>query len=100
MRLPMATPNTCPTLEAGSVLTSSTRLPASASWMARGAGNRGLADAALAGEEQEAGRIREEFHRTSLRCQAKLSSSSRRPPLLVTGRSRSSGSAVRRPTPR
>ena len=27
-------PNTCPTLEAGSVLTSSTRCPPSASWMA------------------------------------------------------------------
>src|SRR5476649_2595174 len=32
--LPMVWPNTCPTLEAGSVLTSSTRLPASASVMA------------------------------------------------------------------
>ena len=30
-RLPIVTSNTCPTLEAGSVLTSNTRLPASAS---------------------------------------------------------------------
>ena len=34
MWLPMVTPNTWPTLEAGSVLTSNTRRPASASCMA------------------------------------------------------------------
>jgi hypothetical protein len=48
---PSVTPSTSSRLEAGSVLTISTRLPASAS--ARPvAQDRSLADAALAGEEQ------------------------------------------------
>ena len=58
----MAMPNTWPTLEAGSVLTSSTRCPASRQLYRRGAGDRGLAYAALAGEEQEARRLFKKFH--------------------------------------
>ena len=63
MVLPMVTPRTCPTLDAGSVLTSSTRLPGLGEAHGGRAGQRGLADAALAGEEQEPGRVGEEAHR-------------------------------------
>ena len=48
-----STPSISSRLDAGSVLTSSTRRPASASAIADGAGERRLADAALAGEEQD-----------------------------------------------
>ena len=50
-------PKTCPTLDAGSVLTSRTRLAPLGEAQRRGAGQRGLADAALAGEENELRKI-------------------------------------------
>ena len=50
-----ATPSISSRFEAGSVLTSSTRLPGVGQGDGGGAGERGLADAALAGEEQERG---------------------------------------------
>ena len=62
MVLPMVSPKTCPTLEAGSVLTSRHPL-ALAGQRDRGrARDRGLADPAFAGEEQKSRRSVQELH--------------------------------------
>ena len=62
MVLPIVSPKTCPTLDAGSVLTSSTRLPLPGQRDRGGTRDGGLAHPALAGEEQKSWRSVQKLH--------------------------------------